>query len=362
MRPAGNWAPALSHLPDGLAASSPLTDIYDIALLDLDGVVYIGDQPVPGVPEVLSAVREIGMRLAFVTNNASRRAAEVAAVLTEMGVPAAAQDVTTSAQVAAHLLRERLAPGSAVLVVGAEALADEVRDAGLTPARSADSMPAAVVQGYGPGVSYRDLAEATVAIRGGALWMATNTDSTIPSVRGPLPGNGALVAALRVATGTRPEVVGKPHLGLHRECVERTGARRPLVVGDRLDTDIAGAVAAGADSLLVLSGLTTPEILIAAQAGQRPTYISFDVTGLLEEHPEVVSDDGQATCRGSMARWDGPDMVVSGGGVEAVEPLDVLRALCAASWAADRSPEAVRASDAAAAAALHTLELVDRQD
>lgn len=362
MQPTGS--PASAPLtPDDLPAGQALTEIYDVALLDLDGVVYVGREPIPGVPEVLVTVRETGMRLAFVTNNASRRASEVTELLKAMGVPVAVGDVVTSAQAAAHLLRERLAPGSAVLVVGTEALAEEVSGAGLTPVGDADPLPAAVVQGYGPNVGYRDLAEATVAIRSGALWVATNTDSTLPSPRGPLPGNGAMVAALEVATGIEPTVVGKPQPGLLQESIERTGAHHPLVVGDRLDTDIVGAVAVGTDSLLVLSGVTTPALLLAAPSGQRPTYVATDLGGLLQAHPvAAVSDDG-ASCGGFVARWDGPDMVLSvgGGAIDAErvgdDPLDALRALCAASWAADKPPASVRAADAAAAEALSTLGL-----
>lgn len=335
-----------------------LAEIYDVALLDLDGVVYVGSAPVPGVPKVLAAVRETPMRLAYVTNNASRRASEVTDLLSSMGVPVAVDEVVTSAQAAAHLLQERLAPGSAVLVVGTEALAEEVRGAGLTPVRAADPLPAAVVQGYGPNVGYRDLAEATVAIRNGAMWVATNTDGTLPSARGPVPGNGALVAALEVATGAKPTVVGKPQPGLLRESVQRTGSRRPLVVGDRLDTDIEGAVAVGADSLLVLSGVTTAALLLAAPSGQRPTYVAGDLGGLLQAYPVVTADDdgSGAKCGGFAARWDGLEMVLSGRGDE---PLDALRALCAASWAANRPPGAVRATDPVATAALRTLGLGD---
>ena len=343
-------APA-GALPPGipLRASRGLSRQYDVALLDLDGVVYVGSQPVPGAASTLSAVRATGMRVAYVTNNASRRPAEVAALLAGMGIPATAAEVVTSAQAAAHLLRERMPPGSRVLVLGTDALAEEVRDAGLTPVRTADPLPAAVVQGYGPTTGWRELAEATVAIRGGAFWVATNTDSTLPSDRGPLPGNGALVAALRVATGAEPDVVGKPHPGLHRESIERTSARRPLVVGDRLDTDIEGAVRAGTDSLLVLSGVTTPELLIAAPDGRRPTYIARDLSGLLDVHPGVTWHGGDAACGGFVAGWRGDELVLSGDGEDA---LAALRSLCAASWCSGAAAHAVRASTASAEQAL----------
>ncbi|MDP9239429.1 MAG: HAD-IIA family hydrolase [Actinomycetota bacterium] len=338
--------------PAVLAASDDLTADYDVALLDLDGVVYVGADPVPGAAAALTAVRARGMRLAYVTNNASRHPAEVAALLSGMGVPAAADEVVTSAQAAGHLLRDRLPPGSSVLIVGSAALADEVRAGGLVPVRTATPMPTAVVQGYSPDIGWRDLAEAAIAVRGGALWVATNTDSTLPSARGPLPGNGALVAAVRTATGAVPEVVGKPQPGLHRESVERTGARRPLVVGDRLDTDIEGAVAAGADSMIVLTGVTTADELIAAAGGQRPTYMAADVTGLLQQHPPVVWEQTRATCRGFAAALEGGALVLSGAGAD---PVDALRALCAVSWGAEPAVRAIRPSGEPAAVALRQL-------
>ncbi|MDQ6875399.1 MAG: HAD-IIA family hydrolase [Actinomycetota bacterium] len=334
----------------GRAAGVRLCDSYDVALLDLDGVVYVGTAPAPGAAAALSMARQSGLRLAFVTNNASRSAAQVVELLAAVGVPAGPADVITSAQAAAHLLRERLASGALVLVVGTDALAEEVRRAGLRATRTADPLPAAVVQGYGPETSWRDLAEAAIAVRAGALWVATNTDSTLPSPRGPLPGNGALVAAVQVATGGRPTVVGKPFPWLHRESVVRSGARRPLVVGDRLDTDIQGAVAADTDSLLVLTGLTTPLMLLGAEPHQRPTYISRDLAGLIDEHPAVTFDGQVAACRGFSARLDAGAVVLSGG--EDGDPIDALRALCQACWRAAGPESVVRAAGTAAAEAL----------
>src|SRR5579884_1051749 len=236
-------------------SARPLAESHDVALLDLDGVVYVGPEAVPHVPEVLSRARSAGMRLAFVTNNASRTPTAVARHLVELGVEARADEVVTSAQAAARYLGEHLPAGARVLVLGTDALAEAVREHGLAPVWEAESeagLVSAVVQGYSPETNWRMLAEGAVAIRGGALWVATNTDSTVPSPRGPLPGNGSLVAALRHATGAEPVVTGKPDPTMHRETLLRTGARDPLVVGDRLDTDIEGANAVGCASLLVL--------------------------------------------------------------------------------------------------------------
>ena len=301
--------------------------MYDAALYDLDGVLYLGGDPVPHAAESVAAARALGLRAAYVTNNASRRPDVVAAHLTELGIPAEPHDVVTSAQAAARWLAEHVPTGSAVLVLGTEGLAEEVRAVGLRPVRTADEAPVAVVQGLAPETGWKDLAEAAVALRAGALWVAGNTDRTYPSPRGPLPGNGAMVAALAAATGQVPVVVGKPEPALHRESVERVRSRRPLVVGDRLDTDVLGAVRGGSDSLLVLTGVVDRAELLAAPAGMRPTYVSADLRGLLRPHAPVELDGTRARCGTASAHWDGDGLVVQGEGDEA------LRAACASSWA-----------------------------
>lgn len=304
----------------------PLTEAYDAALYDLDGVLYLGVEPVEHAAESVEAARAAGMRSAFVTNNASRRPAVVAAHLTELGIPAQAGDVVTSAQAAVRHLRRRIDPGAQVLVVGAAGLEEEVALGGFVPVREAGQGVRAVVQGYDPETGWRQLAEASVALRAGALWVATNTDSTLPSRRGPLPGNGALVAALGVATGLEPEVVGKPEPALHLESVERVGARRPLIVGDRLDTDVLGAVRGGADSLLVLTGVVDAAALVRAPQGMRPTYVAWDLRGLLVPHPDVVLGERHAACATAAASYDDGRIAVDGAGTAA------LRAACALAW------------------------------
>ncbi len=271
------------------------------------------------------------MRVAFVTNNASRRPAEVAARLTGLDIPATAAEVVTSAQAAVRVVRAQVPPGAAVLVLGTAALVDEVREAGLLPVRrladAPDGTVAALVQGLSPQTCQEDLAEACVAVRAGALWVAGNSDTTLPSPRGHLPGNGAFVDVLRQVTGAEPVVAGKPDPTLHRESVDRVGARRPLVVGDRLDTDVLGAVRGGSHSLLVLTGVETPASLLAAPAGSRPTYLASDLRGLVEPHPEVVVSHQVARCRGATATCVDGRVVVAGDGD------DALRAQVALAWA-----------------------------
>jgi HAD superfamily hydrolase (TIGR01450 family) len=324
----------------GLRGSDePLDTAYDVGLLDLDGVVYLGGTAIPGAAEALRKAEAAGMRLAYVTNNAFRTPAAVAELLTGFGVPATKDDVVTSAQAAARLLAERLPPGAPVLVVGGSGLRLALRERGLRPVSTAIDKPQAVVQGYAPDISYSLLAEGGMAVAAGALFVASNGDRTLPSRRGRQPGNGALIQVIATATGVQPLVAGKPEPPLHQESVLRTGARHPLVVGDRLDTDIEAAYRVGADSMLVLTGVTSPAEAVLAPPSQRPTYLAEDVAGLLEPHPDVTEKDGAFSCGGWTARLDGDRLELTGD----AERIDGLRALCAAAWAADNvSQESVR--------------------
>jgi glycerol-1-phosphatase len=264
-------------------SGAALADAYDLVVFDLDGVVYLIDRPIPGAVEAIARLRAAGRRLAYATNNASKRPADVAALLAGMGAPATEAEVHTSARASAALLAKRFPAAAPILVVGAEALAAEVREAGLKVVTSAQDAPVAVVQGYGPQVGWADLAEACVAVRAGALWVATNTDRTLPTPRGPLPGNGSLVAALATALDRGPDVVvGKPEPALFATAARQAGAARALVVGDRLDTDIEGAVRAGMDSLLVLTGVSRVADVLAAPPERRPTYVAKDLSALFD--------------------------------------------------------------------------------
>lgn len=322
---------------------------YDLLLFDLDGVVYVGEQPVPRAAGALSELRRRGFRTRYVTNNASRRAETVAGLLNRLGAPATAADVLTSAQASAQLLAERYEAGSPVLVVGADALAEEIDTVGLSPVFTAAEKPVAVVQGYGPEVGWRQLAEAALAIAAGALWVATNTDRTVPSPHGPLPGNGAMVAALATAVERQPDiVVGKPGPALFATAAHRWDAERPLVIGDRLDTDIEGAVRAGYDSVLVLTGVSRATDVLAADPLHRPRYLATDLDGLLAPYPLVEANGDGARCRAWTVTSAGNGWRLAGSG----EPVDALRALCAAHWSSGgQAPRAVRIAAASSDAA-----------
>ena len=377
---AGRW----DSVPLAGGSQEPLAHRFDVALLDLDGVVYVGPYAVPGVPDALAGARASGMRLGFVTNNASRTPEEVAEHLRDLGVPAAPQDVITSSQAAAAVVRGVHGPRARVLAVGGPGVAAALEGEGLTVVDRAEDRPVAVVQGYGREVGWAQLAEAVVAVREGAEHVATNADATIPSPRGPLPGNGAMVGVVAAVTGRAPRITGKPEPAMHAECVRRTAAVRPLVVGDRLDTDIEGARRAGAASLLVLTGVTDPPALLSAAPGERPDFLAADAGGLLTPHPAVESTGGTWRCDRWTVRSREGALVLAGGGSEAgrepageepaaeeragdgvvgEERLDGLRALCVAAWSmADRStaPVRVEPGDDSGAAVLATWGLAPR--
>jgi len=309
-------------------SSVPLCEAYDLAMLDLDGVVYIGPAVVPGVPDRLARAREAGMRLAFVTNNAARPPASVASHLVELGIAAEASDVVTSAQAAASLLAARLPPGSKVFLLGGEGLDAALRERGLEPVSRLGDDPVAVVSGYGPDLPWRRIMQGAILVRGGLPWVASNTDLTIPTDFGLGPGHGVLVRMLRDFTGVEPQVAGKPQRPLLDETIARVGGRRPLMVGDRLDTDILGAHHAGVDSLLVMTGVTHLEELVFAPADQRPAYLAADLEGLLRPQPAPRRTHAGWTAGGwSTSVVDGVLRVDGDGGVD-----DWWRCVASAAW------------------------------
>ena len=311
-----------------LSADRPLAELFDLALVDLDGVAYRGHERVPWASESLVEARRRGMHTVFVTNNASRSPQVVADQLSELGIPTPAEDVMTAAQAAAQLLTTRLRPGAKVLVVGADALRDAVRAEGYEVVSSADDRPDAVAQGFSPDVAWPDLAEAAYAIAAGAWYVASNRDLSLPTARGFAPGNGSLVLAVTSATGVTPDSAGKPEPTMYQLAIARAEGRQTLVVGDRLDTDLAGARSGDLPGLHVLTGVSTARDDVLAVPGQRPHYIGADLRALLEPHPAPEPEGGWWVCRGAAAR-------VADGRLElrpADVPVDLVRAACAAAW------------------------------
>ncbi|MGB3770518.1 MAG: HAD-IIA family hydrolase [Rhodococcus sp. (in: high G+C Gram-positive bacteria)] len=309
-----------------------LTDCHDALLLDLDGTLYRGPNAIDGAADVLG---KCSAQLCYVTNNASRSPTDVAGHLRELGFEAPDDSVVTSSQAAGRLLAKMLAPGSTVLVVGTDALEAEVSAAGLVPVRSAEPTPDAVVQGHSSETAWSNIAEATYAIRAGARWVATNADTSLPTPRGFGPGNGAMVAAVAAATGATPIVAGKPEAPLMNDALERSGPRAPLVVGDRLDTDIAGANEVGIPSLLVLTGVSTIRDVLAAIPHERPTYVAASLSALLAEpsDSEILAAENSSpwsvSLDGSTLRLEAADGVDTTGEMW----VDALRSVLARTWA-----------------------------
>lgn len=326
---------------------APLAGV-DLLLADLDGVVYRGDHAVAHAVEALNRAQR-NLRVGYLTNNASRTDVAVAGHLSQLGLTVAPEDVVTSSQAAVKLLAGLVEPGSRILVVGGDGLVAEVERAGFVVVRSAADAPAAVIQGFAPHVAWTDLAEAAFALRapvsgggapaGGAPadgipWVATNTDWTIPLARGTAPGNGTLVSAVHTAVGRLPVVAGKPERAIFDSAVTRFGAESPLVVGDRLDTDVLGANRAGIASALVLTGIDGPKQVLAAEPDARPRFILEDLRDLFTPYPAAT----ESTSRGARRVAVGKAVVCHDGRMVTLErpgsPIDVLRAAAAAVWGA----------------------------
>ena len=315
--------------------ATPL-DGVDAVFADLDGVVYAGPHALPHAVESLNRVAE-RLPVGYITNNASRSDEQVAGHLASLGLRVTASEVVTSPQAAMRLLAASVAPGSLVLVVGGEGIVSELERGGYRVTRSADDAPDAVMQGFHPDVGWRQLAEAAFALNahggpgepGGIPWIATNMDWTIPVERGIAPGNGTLVSAVHTAAGRLPEVAGKPETPIFEVARERFGAANPLMVGDRLDTDIRGANRAGIASAVVLTGIDRAKQVLAADAASRPDFILGDLRELHEPYPVVERRRGAVRVGRASVRVDARTVVVDRDGDDG---LDLLRAACLAIW------------------------------
>lgn len=236
-------------------------DALEALVCDMDGVVYRGHEPVPGVADGIARWRERGKRIVFCTNNSHYTIGEYVAKLDRCGIPAAPDDVVTSAIVLAEVLRERRAAGKKAMAVGAQGLRGGLEAAGVT-VDDGDSVTGIdyVVVGWDDAFDYSKMRRACLAVRAGAELLATNSDSTFPAPDGLWPGAGAILASIETGSGARAEVLGKPHPPMMDAVARRLpGATRIGIVGDRPDTDLAGGRARGWTTILVTSGVTAPE-------------------------------------------------------------------------------------------------------
>jgi HAD superfamily hydrolase (TIGR01457 family) len=256
---------------------------HDCILLDLDGVLYRGNHALPGARATVDELRAVGTRVAFVTNNSSRTPEQVAEKLAEMGIHASSDEVVTSALATADLLRRR--GGGSAFVIGEAGIRKALADAGIEVLDGAPESADFVVVGWDRSADYRAFRTASLLVQRGSGLVATNRDASYPAPGGLWPGAGALLAVITTTTGAIPEVVGKPYPPLFRAALERAGGGRALVVGDRLDTDIAGAEELELDSLLVLTGVSGLPDLMRAPA--LPTFVGADLRAVLTDLPRI---------------------------------------------------------------------------
>lgn len=309
-----------------------LVDAYDSVLFDLDGVVYLGSKAIDYAVDAINQVKSEGFKIGFVTNNSSRRPEVIAQQLIDFGIDTDASEIIGSARAGAKMLAQRVPPGSKVLVVGGDGLRSEVLALGFDLVESADEKPAAVIQGFSTEVGWRQLAEAAFAIQRGAIWLATNQDWTIPREGGIAPGNGTLVSAVHTAVGILPDFAGKPFAPIYQSAIDQLGISKPLFVGDRLDTDIKGALGFGMDSACVMTGVATKKELISAKSDERPNFLIADLRELFSAYQEPKQTKRGFQLRKSSVELLGNRVVSVDGDVSS---LDTLRCACKVVWESD---------------------------
>lgn len=320
---------ALGQLAGVHRVVAKVFDQFETLLLDLDGVIYEGKNVIEDAVESITALREMGIKTGYVTNNSSRKPETIADQLRGFGLELSASEVISSAQAGVELLATMIPAGSKVLVVGGEGLRAEVVAAGFELVASSDQSPAAVIQGFSPDVGWNDLAEASYSIQRGAKWVATNQDWTIPREKGLAPGNGTLVSAVHTAVGQLPVVAGKPERAIFDTAVRTFLAQSAIYVGDRLDTDVVGANKAGLGSALVMTGVTTRKELLAAKSDSRPTYILGTLKDLLSDYRTPSKTKRGYKLGEAEVELLGEKIVVSFGDPQS---LDALKAACLTIW------------------------------
>ncbi|MFY9262014.1 MAG: HAD-IIA family hydrolase [Actinomycetaceae bacterium] len=319
-----------------LACDVALSAAYDLILSDLDGVAYRGAQSLPHVAEGYATARDNGTRIVFATNNSARTPQTVAEHLNTLGIKATPADVYNSARTGVAQLATLIPAGSKVLPVGSDGVRVALKQGGFEIVTTAAEKPAAVLQGLDPEVTWTQLSQAAMAISAGAIFVATNMDATLPKEEGDYLGNGSMVAAVTNATGVVPYSSGKPEPNMYQLAVRETGGKRPLVIGDRLNTDIAGANRSNYDSLHVLTGVNTMRDIMLAIDIERPTYLGFDMRSLNEPAPAITVNNGSAQVGDALVTLEGTSLYLNGELLthkSAVSlTLDQYRAVVATVW------------------------------
>ena len=302
---------------------------YDLLLADLDGVIYEGSVAIKNAVESINQIATQNINVAYVTNNSSRKPETIVQQLLELGLSANPADIISSGQTAVELLQTKISAGAKVLVVGGEGLRARVLSGGFEVVSSSDDKPEAVIQGFAPDVSWKDLAEAAYSIQNGAIWVATNNDWTLPQEKGLAPGNGTLVGAVHTAVGQLPIVAGKPEPAIFQTAINLFQPDKALFVGDRLDTDIRGANRAEIASVLVLTGVSTRKDVLAATLEERPQYIVEGLQELLVDYIEPKQTKRGWSCGKASVELLGDKVLVTEGDPQSIE---ALRAACNVIW------------------------------
>ena len=264
-----------------------LIDSFDCVLLDLDGVVYLGKTPIDKAVKTIKELQAKKVNIAVITNNGSVTSKSVSKWMKDFDLDFKASSIITSSQTLCWYLNEKFAKDSKVLVVGSESLKVSVKEAGYKVVNKADKDPVVVVNGIDGDITQKDLAEMCYAIAKGVPWVSTNGDYTFPTEKGLAPGNGAFNALITSITGKTPLLMGKPEPHMFKQAAEIFGSKNPIVVGDRLDTDIQGANRAGFKSLCVLTGVSDLAQIKHASSSTTPTYVGKDLSALLDNNSLV---------------------------------------------------------------------------
>lgn len=306
-----------------------LLDGFDSVFADLDGVVYEGGKAIDWAVESINKLSDLGLKVGYVTNNSSRKPETIAAQIAGYGIQVEPDQIVSSGQTGVELLSTLVPAGSKVLVVGGEGLRTYTEAGGFVLVHDSSDNPAAVIQGFAPDVSWKHLSEAAFSIQNGAKWVATNQDWTIPQERGLAPGNGTLVSAVHTAVGQLPMVAGKPETAIFQTAIKRFGVKRPLFVGDRIDTDILGANRSGIDSALVLTGVSDAKELLSSPKDSHPTYVLGDMRELFVPYVDPKKTKyGYKLRDAEVELLDRKVRVIHGD----PKSLDVLRCACLTIW------------------------------
>jgi glycerol-1-phosphatase len=314
---------------DQVVVANKIWNQHDLLLADLDGVVYEGTAAIENAVETINTIAQQNIPVGYVTNNSSRKPETIVEQLLGFGLHAKPEDIISSGQTAVELLQTKISKGAKVLVVGGDGLRARVSSGGFQIVSSSDDKPEAVIQGFAPDVSWKDLAEAAYSIQNGAIWVATNSDWTLPQEKGLAPGNGTLVGAVHTAVGQLPIVAGKPEPAIFQTALNLYKPESPVFVGDRLDTDILGANRAGIKSALVLTGVSTRKDVLAAKPEERPYYIISNLDELLVAYQEPKQTKRGFSCGKASVELLGDKVLVTDGDPQSIE---ALRAACNVIW------------------------------